>query len=94
MDLLYNYAGIEAGAAALNKTVVHAQALLDTGRAQKSSLQASWQGTSGTSFQDSFHRFEMVNQNIIDVGTRACTSLTQASSGMQGVEMTNAGVFP
>lgn len=89
----YHYAGIEAAAGEMTRISKHAQALLDVGRAGKSSFAASWQGTSSTSFQDAFHRFETVNESNTDVALRAAQSLITASQGMQGTELSNASMF-
>ncbi|MHC9295447.1 WXG100 family type VII secretion target [Mycobacterium sp. LTG2003] len=92
-DVHYNYGGIEEVKAGLDRIVTTAQALLDAGRANRASLQASWDGTSGLSFQDAFTQFEAANQGVIDIANRTAQDLGVANGEMAMTEVSHANMF-
>jgi uncharacterized protein YukE len=90
----YNYAAMNAVASALHGCGGVAQSLLDTGRANRATLAASFTGDSSTQFQASFAKYEQVCQNTIDVTMRGAHAYDNGTTSMLANEHQVGAAFP
>lgn len=90
----YNYALMSGISGALNQCAQTAQVLLTAGQANRATLRGSFEGQTALTFDDSFHKYEQVNQHVIDIANKGVHSYDQGTQGMQTNEHQMMGWFP
>jgi uncharacterized protein YukE len=93
-DVHYNYPLMESIAGQLQHNGTVAQGLLDSGRASKQAMLATFHGDTANTFLDSFGKFEHVCQDTIEITQRGVNAYHQGTTGMQTNEHQMMGYFP
>jgi uncharacterized protein YukE len=81
--IVYNHGDIDVAVLALNRVNDKASGLVESGRASRLSLAASWEGFGSQQFQEAYSKLEAANDRIIAVTDKARRDLGSANDGMR-----------